>query len=117
MKPDCNKCVAPHICCSQRFYITPMEAQRLGLNKGTDYLTDGEEPCMFFDKVSRGCKVYSKRPRACLSFNCCNPNQVHGGNKMTTELLRQSLTPDIWLSVELRKRGYSDNDIKSILRR
>lgn len=101
---DCKECPNPSVCCSQRVLLSPLDAQSLGLPKGTRYLNDDNTVCQFFDDGR--CTVYSKRPRACMEFDCCNKRQLKAKG-CTPEQLQQArkfLKPELWIAVELHKR-------------
>lgn len=102
---DCDRCGGQEICCSQRVLITSVEAQRLGLPPTTKYLNEYNTVCQFL-KNNR-CTVYAKRPRACITFNCCNPGQLKFAPD-TPEIMKQlmidSLEPRHWLSVTVNQR-------------
>ncbi len=78
MKPDCSKCHAPELCCSQRIGLDKNEFYRLsyigGANAQYDLRTGGGvlnpdgEQCKFH--VDGACSIYLTRPKVCAEWHC-----------------------------------------------
>ncbi|MCP3870854.1 MAG: hypothetical protein GY703_22715 [Gammaproteobacteria bacterium] len=78
MKPDCSKCHAPELCCSQRIGLDMNEVYRLGyigganiqydLRTGGGVLNPDGGQCKFHSEAK--CGIYDNRPKVCAEWHC-----------------------------------------------